>query len=97
MIGQTANHFQQAPFPVAEEGDSGFNQMTGAVKFMTLRQIAPAFFGRFTVKVSIEIAIFALGGGDQFNYLVGGFPVRRPASGTATGLPLPAILATSLS
>ena len=74
MIGQTANHFQQAPLARSlEEGDSGFNQMTGAVKFMTLRQIAPAFFGRFYRKVSIEIAIFALGGSDQFNHLVGGF------------------------
>ena len=74
MIGQTANHLQQASFSRGlEEGDSGFNQMTGAVKFMTLRKIAPAFFGCFYRKVSIEIAVFALGGGDQFDYLVGGF------------------------
>ena len=74
MIGQTANHFQQAPLARGlEEGDSGFNQMTGAVKFMTLRKIALAFFGCFYRKVSIEIAIFALGGGDQFNHLVSSF------------------------
>ena len=74
MIGQAANDLQQAPLARGlEEGDSGFNQMTGAVKFMTLRQIAPAFFGRFYRKVSIEIAIFALGGSDQFDYLVSGF------------------------
>lgn len=98
MIGQTANHFQQAPLARGlEEGDSGFNQMTGAVKFMTLRQIAPAFFGRFYRKVSIEIAIFALGGSDQFDYLVSGFSSSASGFWHSDQATASSHLATSLS
>lgn len=89
---------QQAPFSRGtEEGDSGFNQMTCAVKFMTLRQIAPAFFGCFYRKVSIEIAVFALGGGDQFDYLVGGFSSSASGFWHSDRATASSHLATSLS
>ena len=55
---------------------------------MTLSEVSPAFIRRFDRKIRIEVAIITLGGGDQFNNLIGsflklsiGFLAQRPGDG----------------
>ena len=40
---------------------------------MAFGEVCPALLWRFDREICIQIAIFTLGGRDQFNYLVGGF------------------------
>lgn len=46
---------------------------------MAFGEVCPALLWRFDREICIQIAIFTLGGRDQFNHLVGSF--SSPASG----------------
>ena len=74
VVGEAADDIQQTTFAGGlEEGDTRFNHVPGAVQFVAFGEVGPALLWRFDREICIQIAIFTLGGRDQFNHLIGGF------------------------